>query len=246
MKALLALLAMALTLAPAGAKSQELRVLTEEFRPFQYQDEAGKPTGFMVELVESLFETAGIGIEGGEIEINPWARTYDTLQKTANAVAFMTVRNAERENLFKWVGPLAPREMWLYKLKARDDIKVETLEDAKAYHIGGYRSAQTDYLIELGFANVDIAPHERLNVQRLLRGRVDMVPSLELMMAERLRDLGASQDTVAKVIVFDNRFDYYLAVNPNVPDDVIARLQEALDYAKASGTYGSIRAKYIN
>lgn len=136
--------------------------------------------------------------------------------------------------------------MWLYKLKARNDIQVETLEDAKAYRIGGYRSAQTDYLIELGFPTVDIAPHERMNVERLLKRRVDMVPSLELMMADRLRDLGVLYDTVEKVIVFDNRFDYYLAVNPNVSDDVIARLQAALDQAKAAGTYESIRAKYIN
>ena len=43
----------------------------------------------------------------------------------------MTVRSGKREGLFKWVGPLAPRKMWLYKLKKRKDINVKTLEDAR-------------------------------------------------------------------------------------------------------------------
>ena len=34
--------------------AEELLVLTEEFKPYQYEDENGRPTGFMVELVGAL------------------------------------------------------------------------------------------------------------------------------------------------------------------------------------------------
>jgi polar amino acid transport system substrate-binding protein len=85
-----------------------------------------------------------------------------------------------------------------------------------------------------------------MNVTRLLSGEVDMVPSLELMMSQRLKDLGASEDAVEKVILFDGRFDYYLAVNPHVSDDVVGRLQAALEQAKRDGTFDSLKAKYIN
>ena len=236
----------ACVLASLAARSQELLVLTEEFKPYQYKDENGRPTGFMVEVMDTIFANAGIGMEGGAVSIETWATAYDTLLNTDNAAAFMTVRTTDREKLLKWVGPLAPREMWLYKLRKRDDIQAETLDDAKAYRIGGYRSAQTDYLIELGFPNVDIAPQEQMNVTRLLGGEVDMVPSLELMMSQRLKDLGASDDTVEAVILLDGRFDYYLAVNPHVPDDVVGRLQAALDQAKRDGTFDSLKAKYIH
>jgi polar amino acid transport system substrate-binding protein len=185
-------------------------------------------------------------MEGGAVRIDVWEKDYETLLGTDNAAAFMTVRTTDRETLLKWVGPLAPRDTWLYKLKKRGDIQVKTLDDAKAYKIGGYQSAQTDYLIALGFPNVDIAPQERMNVARLLSGEVDMVPSLEPMMSQRLKDLGESDDAVEKVILFDDRFDYYLALNPHVSDDVVDRLQAALDAAKADGTYDRLKAKYIN
>jgi polar amino acid transport system substrate-binding protein len=246
MRLFFAILMSACALASSAARSQELLVLTEEFKPYQYKHENGRPTGFMVEVIDTIFVDAGIGMEGGAVRIETWAAAYDTLLNTDNAAAFMTVRSTDRENLLKWIGPLAPREMWLYKLSKRDDIRAETLDDAKAYRIGGYRSAQTDYLIELGFPNVEIAPQEQMNVTRLLSGEVDMVPSLELMMSQRLKDLGASEDAVEKVILFDGRFDYYLAVNPHVSDDVVGRLQAALEQAKRDGTFDSLKAKYIN
>lgn len=246
MKLFFAAVACAVVLTSSAVKSQELLVLTEESKPFQYQGENGEPTGFMVDLIDTIFENAGIKMEGGAAKIDIWASAYDTLLHTDNAAAFMTVRNPERENLFKWVGPLAPREMWLYKLRDRDDIQAKTLDEAKAYRIGAYRSAQADYLVELGFANVDIAEQEKMNATRLLNGDVDMVPSLDLVMSQRLKDLGVSDDVVEKVIVFDARFDYYLAINPHIRDDVIAQLQTALDKAKDDGTYQSLKAKYIN
>lgn len=246
MRLFFAILACACALASSPVRSQQLLVLTEEFKPFQYQDENGRPTGFMVDLIAGVFEQAGIGMEGGGVKIGVWEKDYETLLATDNAAAFMTVRTIDREKLLKWVGPLAPRDMWLYKLKARSDIHVSTLDDAKAYRIGGYQSAQTDYLIALGFPHVDIAPQEKMNVARLLSGEVDMVPSLEPMMAQRLKDLGKSNDLVEKVILFDGRFDYYLALNRHIPDDAVDRLQAALDAAKDDGTYARLRAKYIN
>jgi len=226
--------------------AEELLVLTEEFKPYQYEDENGQPTGFMVELVNAILEQSGVDIEGGTIRIHPWAEAYDLLLDTENAAAFMTVRTEERKDLLKWVGPLTPRETWLYKLKTRDDIDVETLDDAKAYKVGGYRSAQSDYLLELGFENVDIASQESANVARLLSGEVDLVPSLPLMMAERLGDLGASYDAVEKVVLLDGRYDYYLALNRGVADAIVEELQAALDEAKRDGTYARLESKYLN
>ena len=226
--------------------AEELLVLTEEFKPYQYEDENGRPTGFMVELVGTILEESDIDIEGGAIRIHPWAEAYDLLLDTDNAAAFMTVRTEEREDILKWVGPLTPRETWLYKLKDRDDIDVETLDDAKTYKVGGYQSAQSDYLLELGFEDVDIAPQESANVERLLNGDVDLVPSLPLMMAQRLSDLGASYGTVEKVLLLDGRYDYYLALNPGVADATVEKLQATLNDARRDGTYARLETKYLD
>jgi polar amino acid transport system substrate-binding protein len=39
------------------------------------------------------------------IKVVPWAREYLMLQTQANIALFSTTRIAERESLFKWVGP---------------------------------------------------------------------------------------------------------------------------------------------
>lgn len=227
------------------ANSQEMWVLTEEFKPYQYIDENGKPAGFGIELITLVFQDAGVPMKGGKIDIFPWSRTYRLLLEEKNAAAFMTVRNKKRENILKWVGPLAHREMWLYKLKKRKDIEINSMEDAKKYLVGGYKSAQTDYLIELGFPKIHMVPHEKINTRLLVSGKVDLVPSLELMMAARLKDMGLSYNLVEKAFLFDGRFDYYLAININTPDQYVQKLQASLEKLKENGTYDQIKNKYL-
>lgn len=227
---------------PAG----ELLVLSEEFPPFQYTQDTGRVSGFGIELVTRIFRDAGIGMAGNKVHIHPWSRTFLMLKTTGNAAAFMTVKNPQRTPMFKWVGPLAPRAMWLFKLRERKDITIKTLEQAKAYKVGGYRSAQTDYLIELGFPRIQIVDHEAQNLVLLMAGRVDLVPSLELTMAARLKRMGKSYCDVKKTILFDGRFDYYLAINPRIPDAVVARLQQSLDRLKQNQTYDQLMQRYLN
>jgi polar amino acid transport system substrate-binding protein len=224
---------------------EKILILTENYKPYQYEDEQGNLTGFGVELVNMIFKEARIEMQDGKIRIYPWTRAYKMTLKDKNTAAFMTVRNNEREELFQWVGPLAPRKMWLYKLRERKDIQIQTLEEAKQYKIGVYRSAQSDYLIELGFQNLDIIPNEHLNIRKLLGRRFDLMPSNELVMVSRLKDLGVSQDTVEKVFVFDERFDYYLAVNLQTSDAIVHQLQVALKTIKDNGTYKRLEQKYL-
>ncbi len=228
------------------AYSQEMWVLTEEFKPYQYIDENGKMAGFGIELITLVFQDAGVPMKGGKIHIFPWSRTYRLLLEEKNAAAFLTVRNKKREKILKWVGPLGHREMWLYKLRKRKDITIKSLEEAKAYKIGGYKeSADTNYLIELGFSRLHIVPHQKLNIRLLLGEKVDLISSLELTMIARLKSLGHAYDIVEKSILLDGRYDYYLAINPKTSDDLVHRLQTSLDKLKENGTYDQIKNKYL-
>lgn len=227
------------------AYSQEILLLTEEYKPFQYTDKQGKTAGFGIELLTMIFKEAEIGFKEKKIHIYPWSRAYPIVLKKKNSAIFMTTRNKKRENLFKWVGPLYPRTMWLYKLSKRKDIRIRTLEEAKKYQVGTYKAAQSDYLVELGFPNLDITHSEKLNTTKLLHERFDLMPSLELVMFARLRDLGVSYNTVEKVVVFDNRFDFYLAINKQTSDTIVNRLQIAFDKLRENGSYELLKRKYL-
>ena len=79
-----------------------------------------------------------------------------------------------------------------------------------------------------------------------MAGRIDLTPSTPEMMNEKLKDLGEPHDKVVKVVMLDNRYDYYLALNKSVDPTVISRLQTALDELKKEGSYAKIRQKHLN
>ena len=86
----------------------------------------------------------------------------------------------DRKILFNWVGPISPREIWLFKLASREDIVLRSLEDAKRYQIGVVRkSSSANYLLKNGFSedkNLQLANLEIQNIKKLFIGRIDLVP----------------------------------------------------------------------
>ncbi|MGL6041304.1 MAG: substrate-binding periplasmic protein, partial [Deefgea sp.] len=113
----------------------ELPAFTENLPPLNYE-ENGIAQGYSVELLQAIANEAGMKIN---IQVMPWARAYQTALVTPNALLFTLVRNPERENLFLWIGPIAKRKVFLFKLSQRNDITVAELSAAKKYRIGAVR-----------------------------------------------------------------------------------------------------------
>mgnify|MGYP001550595902 CR=1 FL=1 len=225
--------------------AQDIVLFSEEHKPFQYFDKGNKVAGFGVDLIKEIFDEAGISIKGDIIDIWPWSRAYHMALYNKNTAVFMTVRIPEREHLFKWVGPLASRSMWLFKLKKREDINLKNLEDVKSYKVAGYRnSADTAYMESLGI-KVEVLSSQKLLIEMLLAERVDLVPSLELTMVASLQDKAMALDIVEKAILLDNKYSYFLALNRETDDSIVARLQTALDAIKQRGDYRRLREKYL-
>jgi polar amino acid transport system substrate-binding protein len=159
--------------------------------------------------------------------------------------------SAKRDALFKWVGPISPREIWLFKLKGRSEIVIGTLEEAKAYTVGSQiGSNATQQLVATGFTsgqNLHLASDERQNLQMLLRGRVDLVAFNIAEMAYRLKQLvpPVSTDKVEKTYLLSDEYLYYFALSKEVSDSTIAEMQAALDAMKADGRYDIIWKKYM-
>lgn len=56
---------------------------------------------------------------------------------------------------------------------------------------------------------------------------------------------GMSYNDIEAVILLDDRYDYYIAINRKTSDDIIVQLQTALDSIKEDGTYGKIEQSYL-
>jgi len=170
----------------------------------------------------------------------PWQRVYQQTLDDAGYGLFSTARTAEREGLFKWVGPIASNE-WVLFSKGDSSIQLNSLDDARRYRIGGYKGdAKTQFLLDRGL-EVQTALRDSENVKKLERGQIDL-----WMTSNQAGRFVARQKGLEDLRVVQNRHtaDLYLALNLQTPDELVQKLQNALDSLRAEGALRSIEARY--
>lgn len=226
-------------------KAENIKVFTEEMPPYNYTNEQGAVKGFCTEVVRELFNRTGIKFTN-DIRVIPWARAYNFLENKSGTMLFSVTRSDERDKKFQWVGPLAQRTIWLWKLTSREDVKVTNLIEAQQYVTGGvYEFASSKYLQELGL-KMDMVNTIDQNWRKLLRNRIDLVSALELEAAYSMQKLNRGFGELEKVAVVDDRYEYYLAINPQTDIVYANKLQAELDLMKHDGTYDRLRSQYLH
>ena len=170
-------------------------------------------------------------------------------QDEANVLLYSVTRKPERETLFKWVGPIAQNRKYLFRLKARTDIQVSSLEDAKAYVVGAVRdSSMAEQLLGMGFAsgkNLDLVSDKTLNTRRMYASRIDLIANTKLGMKQQMRSLGYEGNRVVIAIALPDSADYYLAFNTQTPDYIVEQFQTALETLKSNGEYDRLVSEFL-
>lgn len=222
------------------ATAQDLKIMTEEYPPFNYTED-GNLTGLATEVVRELATKVG---NSAAIEVKPWARAYKMIEKEDGLILYSMTRTEAREGLFKWVGPVASNT-WVFFAKKGSGISLGSLEDAKGVgKIGTYnQDAAEIFLKEQGFTNIDSVPDDTLNVPKLMAGRIDLWIVGELQGIYKAKLKGVS-DQLEKVMDVKET-QLFIAFSKNTPDDVIAKWQAALDGMKADGSFDAIVKKYL-
>jgi polar amino acid transport system substrate-binding protein len=223
----------------------DLEIVAEDFPPYEYK-ENGKVTGFTVELIEVLLTKTGYK---GKTKILPWARAYQIALTKKNVLIHTVARKKERENLFKWIGPISPRIIYFYKLKKRTDIQVNTLEDAKNYKIGVVRGqAVRDLLIANSFEerkNIFTVTGDDQNIEKLFLERIELIDNTDFMLRWRLKRLGLDYGKVEKVFVVDDSTDYYMAFSKKTSDEIVNQFRKAFKTIKQDGIIKKLEEKYF-
>lgn len=225
-----------------NCNAQELQLLTEEYPPMTFSDH-GKPSGLAVEVVQEIQRRIN---DHGTISVVPWARAYKLASNGPNAAVFTTMRTAEREHQFKWVGPFAVVTTSFYALRG-SGISIKNLQDAKAVgHILVPREYYSnEVLTKLGFENLDnnaAKPEEMLPMLAHHRGELLVSDDQTLPSLLEKSAMDMSQLELAYSFL---RTSSYLAFSRDTPDTVIARWQGALDDMKRDGSFNRIYAKWL-
>ncbi|MGH8349542.1 MAG: substrate-binding periplasmic protein [Pseudomonas sp.] len=250
LKRFLLVLASASLLLINGANAKDspdtdLVLLTENFPPYNMakngknfaQDE--NISGIATDIVREIFKRADITYS---LTLRfPWERIYKlTLEKPGYGV-FVMARLPDREKLFKWVGPIGPDD-WIMLAKADSKITLETLNDARKYKIGAYKGdAIAETLTKQGL-NPIVVLRDQDNAKKLVNGQIDLWATGDpagryLARQERVNGL--------KTVLRFNSAELYLALNKDVPDETVAKLQAALDQMRKEGRVDEIMAQYL-
>ncbi|MDR6960857.1 polar amino acid transport system substrate-binding protein [Pseudomonas brassicacearum] len=233
-----------------GAKAQDRRdvglvLLTENFPPYNMamngknfaQDE--NINGIAVDIVREIFKRADISYS---LTLRfPWERIYKLALENPGYGVFVMARLPEREKLFKWVGPIGPDD-WIMLAKTDSKITLDSLEQARKYRIGAYKGdAIAETLAKQGL-NPIVVLRDQDNARKLVNGQIDLWATGDPAGRYLARQEGVND---LKTVLRFNSAELYLALNKDVPDDVVARLQAALDELRKEGAVDAIMARYL-
>ena len=222
------LLAAAL-LTPLMAGAAGLRIVGEHLPPSSMM-EGNVVVGRETLKVRGIMARADIAYA---IELLPWKRAYAQALRERDTCVFSTTRTAEREALFRWIGPLNEAEWVLYGLAERH-LALRTLDDARGFVIGTVLGdARDDYLRQRGF-NVAPVTQEWLNPQKLLLGRIDLW-AVGLAVGSKPFAGKDWENRVVPLLTF-NRVQTYLACNLKVPEAQVAAMQRAAAAMRRDGS----------
>ncbi len=210
------------------AHAQEITVVTEEFPPFNYTED-GEVKGQSTEIVKAALEKAGIK---AEIRIYPWARAYKMAEERKNVLIFSIMKTPARENLFKWIGPVAKApDAFLYKLTKRTDIQIQSLDDAKPYIIGTVSEwSGHQKLKKSGFEHIEPLANDDANIKKLFAKRVDLIVASDVQIPARVERLGFLLGEIENTgVCLLKGADFYMAFSRQTSDTLVEKVKTAFE-----------------
>lgn len=244
------IVAVSVCLMPATSTSSadsvdDLTLLTEQYPPFNFQAD-GNLQGISIELMEKILEKVGSKLNRGDIELQPWARSYKQVQEDKNVALFAMTRLAERENMFKWMGPLTPTVLGLTAKKSRN-IKIDVFDDIKKYQVGVIRAGICPMLLVKRGIQKNTLQEVAETIQNIKKLNIDRI------------DIWAYETSVAKWELKSNGYDpndyevvyvlqegeLWFAFNKETPDATIRVMQDAYDELAKEGECQRIIDKYL-
>ncbi len=222
------------------AFSAELTILTENLPPLNYLKD-GSLIGPSVEIVKEIQKRVG---SHAPIKVYPWARAYKMALEEENVVLFGTTHTKARDDIFKWVGPLA-RKRDILVAKKGSGIKINTLDDAKKVkRIGTLREDTRErFLKSHGFTNLESVSDEQKNAKKLALGRIDLWAYKKPGLKTVCELAGVAYDEVVEVYSL-REINVSIAFSKKTSDAIVEKWKNAFQEMSSDGTIDNIRNKW--
>lgn len=236
-----------------GACAYELEVLTHSLQGQVYKNDDGDLFGkkhagkrvFNLEVVKLMMQSLDYK-NHAKIKEMPFKRAFKLVQVGESYALFNVSRTPDREEKFKWVGPLQTEVDYFYEMK-KNPTGIRTLEDAKKVELicvlnGGVHQ---ETLKNNGFENLFPSTSYETCFKMLATYRVALTPSAESTLDKKSKVAGLDPDSVHQTPVIVLKSQGFIAISTSVPDWVVDKWQSTLDSMKSSGEYQRLYTEYF-
>ncbi|MCG7533008.1 transporter substrate-binding domain-containing protein [Psychrobium sp. MM17-31] len=223
--------------------AKPLTVVTEIIPPYQTKNEDGSVGGYATQVVRRLFQLTG---QQPDIIPLPWGRAYLMAQKEPNVLIYSMIRTVAREEQFQWIGNLHTQRFYMWGLKKNFDKPFSDLSQAKPYRIATSKGYGAAYLLaENNFDNVLHTARNDQNVGMLFKERVDIIFSSEVLLYNRIKKLGYSNEDVRRLYeVAPLSRELSIAFSRESNPHLVLRFQVAFNYLERTGELEKIRRQW--
>lgn len=197
-------------------------------------------TGISVEILNILFSRVRVSYA---MRIDSWDASYKNALTQANHGVFSTTRTKEREDIFKWVGPLVAND-WFLVGKESFDANIREIGDPnlRKFRIGTLKSGAIDSFLK-GFGISTILFENGFEGALALKeGKIDLWAvggPTALYYGEKV---GA--ENLKNVFILKKHQFLYLALNRKIPDALVEILNKELGVMRRDGTIKALYRKY--
>lgn len=206
----------------------DVKIYTSADPPYVNVDAHNKVVGGLA--AEKIFKMLDIlKLPQDTVRSVPWARGYNLATTQAGAMVFPIAKTKQRLQNLHYAFKLTDSPVYFYKLSARSDIQIASIDDAKKYSVCAiHDDYRYEYLQDAGFKKIDAAEGGFMNIKKFLSGRCDLVLSTHAGLMSKLQKLGAQSQIVTQTIKpSDLDSGLYAAFNKNTPPEVIEAFKKA-------------------
>lgn len=224
-------------------RAEQYQVVTEDWAPYNYQ-ENNQLTGMATEIVRGIMALTG---DDFEVVVEPSMRTTHALNTRPKTIMYSLFRTAEREPLYKWVGPIVEESIYPYQL-ANAPQPVNTLE--QLLHAPQIMTRQEGLIPTIlqsrGFNNLAKTAIESRQLYRMLiAGRTGIIiGDTAAGVAYYSRQLNITPGTLRQIPVEIYRSSLYIAFSRDCDDKLVAAWASALEQLRHSGELNRIQDRY--
>jgi polar amino acid transport system substrate-binding protein len=170
-----------------ASAQDSVTISTGEWAPWSGKDLPHN--GFVLHVVKEAFKNAGYNVQ---YKFYPWKRAYSMVASGKVQASAYWYESDKRKQDCYYSDKLTEEKIVFFYKKTNPMSDWKSLEDLQDYKIGASRGVTyTDKfwkLAEQGVLDLDVANDDLTNFKKLVKGRIDIFPSAQVMGYKLLRD----------------------------------------------------------